>query len=424
MSKDFSDIVFVNECDLLKPGPSAIASVMMCHAMAQAGYRVTLLIAGKAQPRSARMLEERFGLTTTKNFTITAIPHGWGVIGKLGLLFYVRACRAILALARGARGKLIVMTGSIGFLPFLPALRFLTKSKALFETHGYHGRKIAFDKLRQLDMATLPLFLIEQLCLTKIDGIVCIARPQQRLYRLEFPKVPSVYLPLGARGNMRDAAPSNWGKRNRIAFVGRATPDIDCEALFGAMTRLRHREIALSWIGADRAGTAGLSVRARRGGIIEQVEFSDWLGHADLLDLLSREFGIGLACYKSSFHTAQLACPAKILDYFSAGIPVVASRMPAIEGLLKDGAQGFLYTPHDDTSLARAIGRLLDIDEKEYLRMRSSCLHIARQYSWENRAKLFLAFAQAGQTAGPAPSRYNRPMEMSGKSADRATSIS
>jgi glycosyltransferase involved in cell wall biosynthesis len=52
--------------------------------------------------------------------------------------------------------------------------------------------------------------------------------------------------------------------------------------------------------------------------------------------------------------------PVKLLEYMSAGKPVVASALPGIAALIQHGISGVLVPPDDPNALAAAIGTVLD----------------------------------------------------------------
>ncbi|MFP5378595.1 MAG: glycosyltransferase, partial [Vicinamibacteria bacterium] len=48
-----------------------------------------------------------------------------------------------------------------------------------------------------------------------------------------------------------------------------------------------------------------------------------------------------------------------VVEAFRAGVPVVASRIPALSELVEEGATGWLFDPDDAASLARAADAVL-----------------------------------------------------------------
>jgi glycosyltransferase involved in cell wall biosynthesis len=55
---------------------------------------------------------------------------------------------------------------------------------------------------------------------------------------------------------------------------------------------------------------------------------------------------------------AQLVTPLKPVEAMALGVPVIASRLPALAELLADGRAGLLVPPEDPRALADAIARI------------------------------------------------------------------
>jgi glycosyltransferase involved in cell wall biosynthesis len=56
-------------------------------------------------------------------------------------------------------------------------------------------------------------------------------------------------------------------------------------------------------------------------------------------------------------------CPMTLIEAYSVGLPVIASRVGSISELLEDGVTGLLFTPNDAKGLARAAERLIEDPE-------------------------------------------------------------
>ncbi len=79
--------------------------------------------------------------------------------------------------------------------------------------------------------------------------------------------------------------------------------------------------------------------------------------------------------------------PLKIFEYMSAGLPVVAPRLPRIAGLVGDGNEGLLYDPADPRTLDDALVRLTDKALRERLGRAARARAVA-QYSWRAHCTL------------------------------------
>ena len=60
----------------------------------------------------------------------------------------------------------------------------------------------------------------------------------------------------------------------------------------------------------------------------------------------------------------QGCCPLKILESMAAGVPVVASDLPAVREIMMDGTHGRLVRPERPADLARAIRLLIEYPEQ------------------------------------------------------------
>jgi glycosyltransferase involved in cell wall biosynthesis len=146
--------------------------------------------------------------------------------------------------------------------------------------------------------------------------------------------------------------------------------------------------------GSDRAA---FEDRARNLPCVELPGFvtdlGDWLAAADAFVLPSLQEGLG----------------SVLLDAFEAGLPVVASRIPGVTDLVRDGETGLLVPPRDAGALAAALLRLRG-DPALRTRLGETARAEAHAYRPEVMAERYLALyrrlsgleAPAASDAGPA----------------------
>ena len=70
--------------------------------------------------------------------------------------------------------------------------------------------------------------------------------------------------------------------------------------------------------------------------------------------------------------------PTSIGESLTAGVPVIASKIGGIPELVKDGVNGFLFQPADQTSLLEALERAMAVD---YEILRNEALLSASNFS-------------------------------------------
>lgn len=76
-----------------------------------------------------------------------------------------------------------------------------------------------------------------------------------------------------------------------------------------------------------------------------------------------------------------------------AGLPVIASRVGGLAEVVEDGASGVLVPPGDVASLARALERLLEPDERA--RLARGAERAAAHSSWDSYAATLVDLAAA-----------------------------
>jgi glycosyltransferase involved in cell wall biosynthesis len=122
-------------------------------------------------------------------------------------------------------------------------------------------------------------------------------------------------------------------------------------------------------------------------GLGERVEVHGW-AHGPELAELQRRMDVGVAVLSDTFLN-RIASPLKVLEYLSAGLPFVATRLPGIERLVTDGVEGLLVenTPE---AWAGAIESMY-ADPEAWAAMSARCVERAREHSWEARARTIRA---------------------------------
>jgi len=89
-------------------------------------------------------------------------------------------------------------------------------------------------------------------------------------------------------------------------------------------------------------------------------------------------------------NVTQGCCPIKVIEYMGAGRPIVASNLPVVRELVREGVDALLFTPDDPDDLARQALRLLT-DERLARQLASSAAERARaKFTWQAAQKRLL----------------------------------
>lgn len=87
--------------------------------------------------------------------------------------------------------------------------------------------------------------------------------------------------------------------------------------------------------------------------------------------------------------SAYFTSPMKLFEYMAAGVPVVASDLPALRDVLQHGKNAWLVNPGDALELAKGIQHIMDspVAAKS---LSEQALRDAAKFTWQNRAEAVL----------------------------------
>lgn len=185
------------------------------------------------------------------------------------------------------------------------------------------------------------------------------------------PKV--VYMPLGIDLKPHARYPVS-GESLRVLFVGRLIKNKGVDVLLDALSHVHGVTTTVIGDGPqaqalrDRAARTGLNVRFMGERKRSEVEAA-MLSH-DVLVVPSRRGWFG----------REEGMPRVIVESWSCGLPVIASRVGGIPQALAEGG-GILVVPGDVVDLARAIHKVAE-DASLLRRLRDEATTAAERYSW------------------------------------------
>ncbi|WP_323958644.1 glycosyltransferase [Arthrobacter sp. JZ12] len=140
-----------------------------------------------------------------------------------------------------------------------------------------------------------------------------------------------------------------------VAFVGTLKPWHGVEQLIEAQA-LGTRQWSVRVVGD---GPQGDKLRSLASSLGADVEFTGAVAPESVPGLLA---GCALAAApypRTPDDDGQYFSPLKIYEYCAAGLPVVASRVGQVPGIIDDGVTGLLVEPSNSRALARSIDELV-----------------------------------------------------------------
>lgn len=124
----------------------------------------------------------------------------------------------------------------------------------------------------------------------------------------------------------------------------------------------------------------------------EKVNYLGYLDRAGISSLYSRS-RIGMVTLKDT-PNHRYSLPIKMFEYMAAGIPVIASKFPVWEAVIRKVDCGLCVDPNDEQEIARAIQYLLGNPKMAKRMGENGRKAVCERFSWENEASKLLDLYQ------------------------------
>jgi phosphatidylinositol alpha-mannosyltransferase len=190
----------------------------------------------------------------------------------------------------------------------------------------------------------------------RLDSSISVSKAVVESLQPYFPSSRFVTIPNGIDTNVftPEAEPlAELAGRRTIVFVGRFDPRNGVKHMIGAFTALRCRRDDVRLVIVGDGPLRVLVERMVPADLRDDVIFAGRVNRLRRRYLASAEI-LCTPCSLASFGMV-------LLEGMSAGLPVVASRLPGFEFVMRDGIDGVMIDrPDDESGFAEALDGLLD----------------------------------------------------------------
>jgi len=365
---------------------NGIQTMETCHALAERGHRVALVVKPDTHT-PARDPFDFYGLPRTTFLVIERAnaPKGAGVIARIGYMSFV------FGRAFGRARADVILTRDLGVAAALLKIPIRMRPPLVYESHGYTPDVAAalpelVATARPASAAKLERLAAREAAVWRdAEGYVTITRAlAEELERRFGTRAKLAVVPDGMRPAARPGAPTPSGIPV-AAYAGHLYAWKGVDILIHALAKTPgvHGLIVGGHTAEPDLGRVRQLANELRIG--NRVTFTGLVAPSEVPAHLAKATMLVLPNPASAIST-HFTSPLKLFEYMAAGRAIIASDLPAIREILRDGENALLVEPGNAAAIAAAMRRLIDGPALAANLAKTAAAEAAR-YTWPRRAE-------------------------------------
>ena len=273
----------------------------------------------------------------------------------------------------------------------LPAVADGRRHKVVYEVNGLPSIEMGHTWPWAAPSTLGKVRELERFCLERSDAVVVPSRVIGAAVRARGVPDERIHLvPNGAAVPGATERPSDAPERY-VVYVGALQPWQGLDVLMRAFARLADldglRLVVCASVPERRAKPARRL--AERLGVADRIDWRFTLPHHEVAAWLAHAEASLAPLTGCARNLDQGCAPLKVIESMAAGVPVVASDLPAVRELMADGVHGRLVPADRPAELARAVRVLLEYPDEAAAMGRRGRAHIEESLTWaRSRARL------------------------------------
>ena len=363
--------------------------VQMCEALADAGYRVTLVAPRRRntpEMRAVRSLWNHYGVA--QNFAFRPLPclDLFQLFPRRQIAFLTQTVTFILALLVWMlpRRADVLYTRDL----FIGAVMALThpRTRLVYEVHQMHrsrlGRRLESFLARRASVVTITGRLAEEMRALGASRVL-VAHDGVRAAR--FAGMPTQAEARAEIGWPPEAFTVGWVGRLHLMGV-----DKGVGLLVDALEGVEGAHLAV--VGGPEDMVETLRRRWTGAGLDGGRFLAAGQVPPDRVPLYLSAFDVCALPHPWTEHFAYYTSPIKLFEYMASGRAIVASDLPGFAEVLHHEESALLVPPGDAAALAAAITRLRDDPALRTRLVDRARAQVLARYTWAARAEAIRAF--------------------------------
>ena len=381
---------------------NAIQIIQTCHALANKGVKVYLLVR-KMDNRTTEECLEFYGLKPHANLHIIRLPVLNIHIHIIwGYSFYLLCFSAIFYLSAFKNIKKIYLR-EIGVARYLLMIKSLLRCKLLYEAHSLESmeqkemQKLLSDGITPDKNRLSKILKRETEVLKNVDGLIVTSNSLKHIIQkyLGISRTTAV-IPNGA--TIPKNPPIRFLKKQycrSLIYTGQLHPWKGVDVLVKALREIPDAVLTIVGGLSFERDIYRLKKLVKELMIEDRVRFVGFVPSRDIEKYLEAA-DVGVIPLTDNVTSRYFTSPLKMFEYMSAGLPIVASDLPTIREVLTDRENAVLIKPGDSKDLARGIKKLL-YDQELANKLSKKAYEDVKQYSWDMRAERIIKVLNENQ---------------------------
>jgi glycosyltransferase involved in cell wall biosynthesis len=364
---------------------NGIQTMETCHALAERGHEVRLIVKPDTH-RPPRDPFDFYGLPKRRLLVIERAnaPAGAGFLARVGFLSFM------FGRAFGRTRADVILTRDLGVAAALLKMPRGNRAPIVYESHGYAPDvSAALPKL--IATAAPPsaaklkrLAAREENVWRHANGYVTITSGLADELTERFgSRSPLAVVPDGVRLPVHDPGP--LPREPIVGYAGHLYTWKGVDVLLQAIARVPEALCLIVGGHELEPDLERVKTLAAELGIANRATFTGQLAPRDVAAQLSRARVLVLPNPASAIST-RFTSPLKLFEYMAARRPIVATDLPAIREVLREGENALLVPPGNADAMAAAIRRVLEDDGLADQLARTAAAEVP-EFTWARRAE-------------------------------------
>ena len=266
--------------------------------------------------------------------------------------------------------------------------------KTVFEVNGLPSIELKYHYPALAGSPLLAKIREQEIALLALSDVIVCPSEITRLFLISLGAAAEkiTVIPNGVSPNDFPLSPLPERSPERtpvLVYIGTLADWQGLDILIQALPAiLEQHSVQLRIVGRGRSRQRKLLTKqVQKMGLDAHVSVEEAVPHHQVAGLLA-EADICLAPLSlNDRNITQGCCPIKVIEYMAVGRPLVASNLPVVRELVREGLDGLLFIPNDPADLARQVKVLLDDYELSSRLAESAALRARQSLTWHQAQK-------------------------------------